>query len=131
MKNEQAAFAKRLRKLIAGKNLPASPKELAALLARYGISVTPQTVSGWLNGTFMPRIGNLRALATLLEVDLQALHDNVERPRGVREAAAHWTTGMDGRDALAVREFAALPKDQRRLIRELIAALSTTRRERD
>ena len=125
MKTEQAAFAERLRKLLARKRFEASPGELAALLARHGVSVTPQTVSGWLNGAFMPRLGNLRALAALLEVDLQALQVDGKSRNEVKEPMPAWGASLSGKDALAFREFASLPAAQRRLVRELIAALAS------
>ena len=125
MKTEQAAFAERLHKLLAKKRFEASPAELAGLLARHGTSVAPQTISGWLNGTFMPRLGNQRALAALLEVDLRALQVDGNPADGVKEPRSGWTAVMEGKDALAFREFATLPAAQRRLVRELITALAS------
>ncbi|MFI4969332.1 MAG: helix-turn-helix domain-containing protein [Lysobacterales bacterium] len=124
MKTEQAAFAERLHRLLAEKRFEASPVELAPLLARYGVSVTPQAVSGWLNGSFMPRLGNLRALAALLEVDLHALQAGGKPRHGVKEPAPTWVSDLSGKDALAFREFTTLPAAQRKLVRELIAALA-------
>lgn len=133
MTTERDAFAKRLNKLLAEKKLPASPAELAALLARHGASVTPQTISGWLNGTFMPRSANQRALARLLDIGLSTLleDDTTSIPRGVKESPAHWPSGVDGKDALALREFAALPAAHRKLVRDLISALATVSGGRD
>jgi len=125
MKTEQAAFAERLHRLLAEKRFEASPVELAPLLARHGVSVTPQAVSGWLNGTFMPRPRNMRALAALLEVELQTLQVDGKRGHGVKEPAPSWGANLSGKDALAFREFALLPAAQRRLVRELIAALAS------
>ena len=125
MKTEQAAFASRLQKLLAQKKFEASPVELAALLARHGASVTPQTISGWLSGAFMPRIGNQRALAAMLEVELQALQQDRRPADEVREQRMAWPAGLDGKDVVALREFATLPSSQRKLIRELIAALAS------
>lgn len=125
MKSEQAAFAERLHRLLAEKKFEASPVDLVPLLGRYGVSVTTQTVSGWLNGSFMPRLGNLRALAALLEVDLQTLQTDSKPRHGVKEPAPAWAAGLSGKDALAFRDFATLPAPQRKLVRELIAALAS------
>ncbi|MBN8727620.1 MAG: hypothetical protein J0H15_07940 [Xanthomonadales bacterium] len=126
MTTEKDAFAARLNRLLAAKKLPASPGELAGLLARHGASVTPQTISGWLNGTFMPRARNQRALATLLGVSRLALLEDgsPSSAREMKEPAQAWPAAMDGKDAIAFREFATLPAAQRRLVRELIAALA-------
>jgi transcriptional regulator with XRE-family HTH domain len=125
MKTEQAAFAARLHKLLAEKKIEASPVELVQLLARYGkVSVTPQTISGWLNGSFMPRLGNLRALAGVLGVDPHALQTD-GKARQVNEPSPLWSTGLSGKDRLAFQEFVTLPAAQRKLVRELIAALAS------
>ncbi len=128
MTTERAAFAARLNQLLTEKRLPASPVELAALLARHGATVTPQTISGWLNGTFMPKIGNQRALAKLLDVSLLALQENEATPRarGVKEPGQRWPSNVDGKDAIALREFSGLSAAHRKLVRELIAALAST-----
>ena len=98
---------------------------MVQLLARHGkASVTPQTVSGWLNGSFMPRRGNMRALAAVLGVDLQPLQTD-SAPHQVKEPEAVWSAGLSGQDRLALQEFVALPATHRKLVRELIAALST------
>jgi transcriptional regulator with XRE-family HTH domain len=123
MKSEQAAVAGRLHKLLADKGIEASPVELVPLLARHGkVAVTQQTVSGWLNGTFMPRLGNQRALAAVLEVELSQLHVD-SKPTQVKEQTAPWSRELNGKDRLAFREFATLPASQRKLVRELIAVL--------
>lgn len=130
MKSEQAAFAARLRRLLAEKKLEASASDLVPLLAKYGkVSVTPQTVSGWLNGTFMPRPANQRALAAVLKVDLNALLTD-PKPRQVREEASPYAA-LDGKDHLAIQEFAMLPASRRRLIRELISTLASETRKAD
>lgn len=127
MTTEKDAFAARLNRLLAVKKLPASPGELSALLARHGASVTPQTISGWLNGTFMPRARNQRALAALLGVSRLALLEDAAPTiaREVKEPVHAWPAGLDGKDAIAFREFATLPTAQRRLVRELILALAS------
>ena len=130
MKSEQAAFAERLSRLLAAKKLEASASELVPLLAKYGkVSVTPQTVSGWLNGTFMPRPANQRALAAVLNVDLNALLTDPESQQ-VRESSSRYRA-LSGKDELALREFATLPTAHRKLVRELISALAAGNRKQE
>jgi len=130
MKSEQAAFAERLNRLLAAKKLEASASDLVPLLAKYGkVSVTPQTVSGWLNGTFMPRPANQRALAAVLNVDLNTLLTD-PNPQRVREDASRYGP-LTGKDELALQEFATLPAARRKLIRELISALAAENRKRE
>ena len=124
MKSEQAAFAERLHRLLAEKKLEASASDLVPLLAKYGkVSVTSQAVSGWLNGTFMPRPANQRALAAVLKVDMNTLLAD-PKPRQVREDASPYGA-LNGKDHLALQEFASLPASRRKLIRELIWALAS------
>jgi len=127
MTTETDAFAARLRKLLADRKLPASPADLAALLARHGASVSAQAVSGWLGGRYMPKAPNQRALAALLGISrLALLEDAGATPRqGVRESPPDWQVGVDGKDAIAFREFTTLPAAQRRLVRELILVLAS------
>lgn len=130
MKSEQAAFAERLNRLLAAKKLEASASDLVPLLAKYGkVSVTPQTVSGWLNGTFMPRPANQRALAAVLNVDLNALLTDPESQQ-VRENSSRYGA-LSGKDELALQEFATLPTAHRKLVRELISALAAGTKKRE
>ncbi len=67
MKDEQKAFGTRLKTALRQAGLSESPAELIKLLARHGgVPVSPQAISGWLNGNSLPRQANMRALAALL-----------------------------------------------------------------
>ena len=70
-----------------------------------------------------PRLRNQRALATMPGVDLSTLLAE-EKPQQVREPRASCSE-LDGKDQLAIREYATLPAAHRKLIRELIAALAS------
>lgn len=125
MKNEQAQFAERLGAALAAAGLDASPAELVKLIARHGgTPVTPQAISGWLNGKHLPKQANLRALGRLLGMEPQELQFGGKPVPAVREDAGTWVPGLTGVDTLAVREFVGLPSARRRLVRELIAALA-------
>ena len=124
MKNEQAAFGARLREALGKARLAESPKELADLAASHGgEAVTPQAAHRWIRGISIPRRRTLRALAELLGVSVEWLLGEEAAPRKrAGEATAGFT--MEPRDRLAVDAYLALPAARRRLVRELIEALS-------
>jgi hypothetical protein len=125
MKKEQAAFAERLSAALADAKIETSPVELERLLARYGgTPVTPQAISGWLSGKHMPKQGNMRALARMVNLPPEELqYGNDGLGRGVREARTAWPDHLSGRDRLTFEDFLLLPERQRKLVRELVAAL--------
>jgi len=125
MKKEQAAFAERLSVALAEAKIGASPVELERLLARYGgTPVTPQAISGWLSGKHMPKQGNMRALARMVNLPPEELQYGSDRlARGVREVRTAWPDHLSGLDRLTFEDFLLLPERQRKLVRELIAAL--------
>lgn len=133
MKNEQAAFGDRLRSALRREGLSDSPAELVKLLARYdSVPVSPQAISGWLNGKSMPRQANLRALARLLRMEPHELQFGTA-DRKVREGRADWRSTAAPRNALdqhAVEAFLALPLAQRKLVRELIEELAQARKKK-
>lgn len=101
MKSEQMAFGERLRTALKQAQLSDSPAELIKLLARHGgVPVSPQAVSGWLNGKSLPRQANMRALAKLLRVEphqLQYGHSDgrkVRKRRARGRPATHWISTL-------------------------------------
>lgn len=128
MKSEQAAFGERLRMLLKRAQLSDSPAELIKLLARYNsVPVSPQAISGWLNGKSVPRQANLRALARLLHVEPQELQFG-DGSRKVREPVIEWGT-RSALDQHAIEEFLGLPETQRKLVRALIDELARGKRK--
>lgn len=125
MKSEQAAFGERLRMLLRRAQLSDSPAELVKLLARYhSVPVSPQAISGWLNGKSMPRQANLRALAKLLRMEPHELqYGAAGAGRTVREPVIDWGS-RNALDQHAIEEFLALPEVQRKLVRALIDELA-------
>jgi transcriptional regulator with XRE-family HTH domain len=124
MKKEQEAFAARLRAGLKAAGVEASPKQLEMLLARYGgTPVTPQAISGWLNGRHLPKPDNIQALARMVNMPPHELQFG-PRSRGVREARAAWPDHLSGIDRLTFEEFLLLPERRRKLVRELIAAFT-------
>lgn len=128
MKKEQAAFAERLSAALAEAKIGTSPVELERLLARYGGNpVTPQAISGWLSGKHMPKQANMRALAKMVNLPPEELQFGTDKPaRGVREPRTAWPDHLSGLDRLTFEDFLLLPERQRKLVRELIAALRGT-----
>lgn len=124
MKKEQVAFGARLREALGRARLAESPKELADLVASQGGEiVTLQAAHSWIRGKSIPRRRTLRALADLLDVSVEWLLGEETTPkRRVGEPAAGFT--IEPRDRLAVDAYLALPPGRRKLVRELIAALS-------
>ncbi|WP_049622535.1 helix-turn-helix domain-containing protein [Frateuria defendens] len=124
MKNEQAAFGARLLSALAAADIEPSPVALEKLLARHGGDpVTPQAISGWLNGRHLPKQHNLRVLAHILDMAPHELQYGSARTPGVRESPAAWPDAIGAEDRLAMQSYLALPGARRRLVRELIAAL--------
>ena len=133
MKKEQAAFAERLNAALATAAIDASPAELVKLLARHGgAPVTPQAVSGWLNGRHLPKQDNMRALARIVGLQPHELQYGGKAAQGVREPRAAWPDHLGGPDRLAFESFLTLPVAHRRLLRDLIAAFAeaSSRKER-
>lgn len=124
MKTEQAAFSDRLSAALANANIEASAAALEKLLARHGgVPVTPQAISGWLNGKHMPKQANMRALAALLGLEPHVLQYGTKaRPR-VGEARMGWPNAISAPDLAAIETFLLLPTPQRKLVRELVIAL--------
>ena len=130
MKTEQSAFAKRLADALEAAGIEASPSVLEKLVPKYGgENVTPQAVSNWLNGKFLPKQANMQALARILGMPPHELRFGTPTRKGVREANVAWPDHVRGHDRLAIEDFLALPAAQRKLVRELISSLATTARK--
>lgn len=124
MKTEQAAFGGRLREALRRVRMAESPKALADLVAaRGGEAVTLQAAHRWIRGQSIPRRRTLRALADLLDVTPEWLLGE-EPARGKRLGEARATLAIDPRDRMAMDAYLALPGPRRKLVRELIEALS-------
>lgn len=131
MKNERAAFAERLRKGLKAGGFDVRPVELVKLLARYGVSVTQQAISGWLGGKHMPKQNAMRALSRIVGMDPRDLQYGGATVNEVRELRTAWPDHLSGRDRLLFEDFLALPAEQRDVVRELIGTLSRSLRKPD
>lgn len=130
MKKEHQAFSGRLCAALSDAGIEASPAELEKLLARHGGEpVTPQAISGWLNGRHMPKQANMRALALMLGMEPYVLQFGKEAKSSVGEVRSAWPAAASAHDRLAITLLLTLPAPQRKLVRELIHALADTQHE--
>lgn len=123
MKDEKAEFSTRLRTALKDARIEASPAILEKRFnSRYtGAPVTSQAISGWLNGKAIPRQDKLRVLAALVGVDAHVLQYG-GRSR-VGEAKGAWE-GLSPSERAMVDAYITLAPPQRKLVRELVAALA-------
>jgi len=125
MKDEKAEFAARLRAALKDAGIEASAAVLEKRFnSRYrGTPVTAQAISGWLSGRYMPRQDKIRVLAAIVGIDPHVLQYGGGKGR-VGEVKAGWAEAMGPQDRAMVDAFLSLPAPQRRLVRELVAALA-------
>jgi hypothetical protein len=129
MKDEKAEFSARLRAALKEARIDASPVVLEKRFnSRYeGAPVTSQAISGWLNGKSIPRQDKLRVLAALVGVDAHVLQYGGVSASGTRsrvgEVAQAWE-GLSPAERAMVDAYIALAPSQRKLVRELVAALA-------
>ncbi|PNS08418.1 transcriptional regulator [Solilutibacter silvestris] len=124
MKDEKAEFAKRLRTALREAGIEASAAVVEKRFnSRYGgTPVTAQAISQWLNGRVMPRQDKIRTLASIVGVDPQTLQYGT--PSRTGEARQDWSAGLGPQDRVMVDGYLTLSSPQRKLVRELVAALT-------
>lgn len=69
----------------------------------------------------MPELDKLRVLSDLFGVDMHVLQYG--GPSKTGEARQEWAAGLAAQDRVMVDGYLALPAAQRKLVRELVAAL--------
>lgn len=123
MKDERAEFAVRLRAALKAAGIDASAAVLERRFnSRYaGAPVTAQAISGWLNGKAIPRQDKIRVLAAMVGMDPSELQYG-GKPR-VGEGRPAWEA-MTAPERAMVDAYLSLPTSQRKLVRELVAALT-------
>ena len=124
MKDEKAEFSTRLRAALKDARIEASPAVLEKRFnSRYtGAPVTSQAISGWLNGKAIPRQDKLRVLAALVGIDAHVLQYGGRGSR-VGETKGAWE-GLSPSERAMVDAYVTLAPPQRKLVRELVAALA-------
>ncbi len=125
MNQEREGFSKRLAEAMRVAGYEPRPTVLFKQFnSRYrGKSVSFQTVSRWLNARAIPEQDKLQVLAKLLGVEPQALRYGAPSGRKVGEPRIAWPIDLKLVDREAIDAYLVLSAQQRRLVRELIAAL--------
>jgi hypothetical protein len=123
MKDEKAEFSVRLRAALKEVRVEASAAVLEKRFnSRYaGAPVTAQAISGWLNGKAIPRQDKIRVLAAIVGMDPYELQYG-GKPR-VGEGRLPWEA-MTVPERAMIEAYLSLPASQRKLVRELVAALT-------
>jgi len=129
---EKTQFAERLKAAMIAAGYEARPSVLEKQFnARYwGRSVTFQAARRWLIGLSIPEQDKLQVLADWLGIEPQVLRFGEGAGGRVREQKEPWSAGIDRADRLAIDLFLTLPREQRKLLRELIAQLAHTAADR-
>lgn len=126
MRNERAIFARRLREELKQQRFDLRPVELVRTLARDGeVSVTQQSISHWLHAKHLPRLEAMHGLSKMLGMDAYSLMREAA-PLAVREPRTLWPDHVTGPDRLTFEAFLALPIKDQKVVRALIASLSSS-----
>ena len=123
MKDEKAEFATRLRNALAAAGIERSAAVVEKRFnARYnGQPVTAQAVSMWLNGRAIPRQDKMRVLAAIVGLNP---HELQYGGRKLGEGRGAWDA-LHAQDRAMIDAYLNLPGAQRKLVRDLVAVLST------
>lgn len=125
---DKSEFAQRLRAAMLAAGYPDRPAVLEREFnSRYwGRSVTFQAVSRWLRGEAMPSQDKLLVLSEWLRVEPQALRYGERAALAAREQRGRWEDPQFYPERQAIEAFLALPAQQRKVVRDVIMALSGT-----
>jgi hypothetical protein len=124
MDKEKAEFATRLRAALEARGIEASAAVIEKRFnSRYdGAAVTAQAVSGWLNGKSIPKQDKLRVLAALVGMEPHELQFGGGRRIG--DAGVEWPQALGAPGRAMLDAYLSLSPPQRKLVRELVAALA-------
>lgn len=130
MNEERKAFSLRLARAMADAGYEPRPSVLFKLFnSRYhGESVSFQSVSRWLGGHSIPAQDKLRILSGLLGVEPHVLRYGQSGPK-VGEPRPAWPSSLRPQDRETIETYLALSAAHRRLVRDLVTALSTASAE--
>jgi len=123
MSDEKKAFSRRLADAMRARGYDPKPGVLHKLFNSHykGRSVAFSTASKWLRGLVLPEQDKLQVLATLFNMEPHVLRYG-GKPR-VGEGKLVWEV-MAAPDRAMVDAYLGLPAAQRKLVRDLILALS-------
>ncbi len=123
---ESQAFSERLRKALEAAGVRPSPTVVANEfnLRHWGRSITPHTARNWLLGQALPTQDKLVVLADWLQVSPDELRFG-KASSGLRMADADPEFAqMDMADREMLKRYLALPKSDRKTVRDVVAAMS-------
>lgn len=125
--NEKDRFAERLKTAMIAAGYEARPGVLEKQFNSrwWGRPVSFQAARGWLVGLSIPAQDKLQLLAEWLNVHPQALRFGEQAARDIREDAAVWMRGLSPQDRALIDALLALPVARRKLVGELIKALTS------
>jgi hypothetical protein len=129
MKEERESFSKRLVEAMRNAGYEPRPSVLAREfnLKYRGEPVTFQSASRWLNARSIPELDKLRVLGRLLGLEPHVLLLGASASK-VAEQRGDWISGVKPAERELVEAYRSLSTPQRRLVRELIAALAADAR---
>ena len=129
--NEREQFAENLRNALIRKGYEpkATVLERELNLRHYGKEITLYAAAKWLRGEGLPSLQRIKTLAEWLEVDLTDLVSpetayKVNRVERQKEPTKHiWDLAASYDDQLLFKTFLNLPKEQKKVVREVIVAM--------
>ncbi len=126
MKEERKSFSERLAQAMSEAGYEPRPSVLFRLFNSHyrGESVSFQSVSRWLNGRSIPEHDKLQIIARVLGVEPHVLLFGNTSSK-VAEPRTAWRNDARPQDREAFDAYLALSAPHRKLVRELISALST------
>lgn len=126
MQQASKEFATRLRALMEAEGYEPRPAVLEREFNErfWGKSITFQTASSWLRGMSIPTQDKLEVIAEWLKVEPQVLRYGDKAAKGIRDARTAWPGALPAPDRAAIEAYLALPRAQRKLVRELVQFLS-------
>lgn len=127
MQHAGKEFAERLRRYMEAQGHEPRPAVLEREFNErfWGKSVTFQSCSSWLRGVAIPTQDKLEVLADWLKVEPQVLRYGDKAAKNIREANRNWPGALPAPDRAAIEAYLALPRAQRKVVRELVQLLST------
>jgi transcriptional regulator with XRE-family HTH domain len=123
---ESQAFAERLRKALEVAGVRRSPTVVANEfnLRFWGRSITPHTARNWLLGQALPTQDKLMVLAEWLQVSPDELRFGKAASGSRLSDADAQFEQLDMADREMIKRYLHLPRDQRKTVRDVVAAMS-------
>lgn len=123
--DDKVEFADRLNRLLRESKESLSDDALAeALSLQSGVSFTGQAIWNWKNARNKPSDRNIKALAAYLDVSPAFLKFGTEESKESVKDSPGTYPSLSNADRHAMQKFAQLSGGNRKLVREIIAALS-------